>query len=131
MVAAIVSPEFALVISESEVPGEQLGVCGETGVQRIASAMHDPRTRKDPMYEAEVKKIAQILVDDSSGPRRAAPQFFERGLGDRARPRIARLEKRAQLHQFTGPVDLGMRGKNMFDPGRAAARHSHDEDRHI
>src|SRR6202789_4743535 len=102
MVVAIMKAEFALLVGESKVAGKQFGVCGKEGIQGIGTAVNDPRVRKDPVNDAEMKKIAKILFDDSSRSRREAPHSLEGHVGDGPIAGFARLEKRAPPHQPVG-----------------------------
>src|SRR5580693_3743986 len=106
MVVAIMDAELALLVGECKVAGKQFGVCGKAGVQGIATAVDDPRVRKDPVNDAEMKKIAKILVDDSSRPRREAPHSLEGHVGDGPIAGFARLEERAQPHQLAGAMNV-------------------------
>src|ERR1700678_3753193 len=131
MVVPIMEAEFALLVGESKVAGKQFGVRGKTDIQRIAAAVDDPRVRKDPVNDAEMKKIAKILVDDSSRPRREAPHSFEGHVGDGPIAGFGRLEKRAQPHQLPGAMNVRMGGQYLFDQRGAAAWHAHHEDRYL
>src|ERR1700678_1660384 len=129
MVVPIMEAEFALLVGESKVAGKQFGVRGKTGIQGIATAVNDPRVRKDPVNDAEMKKIAKVLVDDSSRPRREAPHSLEGHGGDGRVSGAPPPKKRAQPHQLPGELKVRRGGHYMFDQRRAATRHAHHEDR--
>jgi hypothetical protein len=67
MVVSIIAAQFALLVAESKVAGKQFGVGGKARIQGTAPAVNDPCVRKDLVDDAEMQKIAKILVDDSSG----------------------------------------------------------------
>src|ERR1700679_1683235 len=95
MVVPIMEAQFALLVGESKVAGKQFGICGKTDIQGIAPAVDDPRVRKDPVNDAEMKKIAKIFIDDSSRPRREAPHSFEGHVGEGPTAGWGHLKKRA------------------------------------
>ncbi len=77
MVAAIVSAQLALLVGETEIADEQLGVAEKQVSKGVAPAVNDPCMRKGPVDDSEMQKIVEILIDDSSGARRKAPQSLE------------------------------------------------------
>src|SRR6202167_463678 len=113
MVVTIISAQFALLVGKAKIAGEQLVVRGKAGIHGIAPTVNDPRIRKDPVNGAEMKKIAQILVDDSIRSRREAPQSFKSRFSDGPNAGFCRLEKRAQPHELAGAMHLRMRGQNL------------------
>src|ERR1700722_2589754 len=131
MVVPIIDAQLALLIGESKVAGKQFDVGGKAGIQGIAPAVNDPRVRKDLVNDAEMQKIAKILVDDSSRERGVAPQSLEGHVGDRPIAGLAHLEKRAQPYHLAGAMNVRMGGQYLFDQRGAATWHAHDEDRHL
>src|ERR1700722_6335591 len=115
MVVPIVEAQLALLIGESKVAGKQFGVGGKAGIQGTAPAVNDARVRKDPVNDAEMQKIAKILVDDSSRQRRVALQSLEGHVGDGPIAGFAHLEKRAHPDHLAGAMNVRMGGQYLFD----------------
>jgi hypothetical protein len=68
------------------------------------------------VYQAEMEKIAEVLVDDANGAWRGATQSREHALGQSiVGPGIRAFKKATNLQEFTAAMDFGVRGENLLE----------------